>query len=306
MMNSFLEGSVDVVCSFDEVQIDFESLKNSEKESEFMSAAVSLSNELYPNLILLTGIRESNILLNQKEAIISALLLRIAKLFNSFMDLAVNHDSIGTSFLYRGITDCIIDMEILIKRNDDNLFDEFVRHSLYAELEKIVTLEKKIENRAPLPIEQRMLIGIEKDIEQSGYSIDDVRRFPHKRNNKWKNLNSREKITELGCEDMYLFGQNAGNNFIHSNWSTLLYQHLEYHDGGKFSLKYDNHQIRPQLLLAIQQLICIGAQKYISYMFSSEEIKEQLSDVFSQTFEKIIKVDELHETFIVKKQYTKE
>ena len=100
------------MCDFKEVYIDFEKLGNTNREREFMSEITNISNELYHNLILLSGIRESEGLLSRKEAIICGLLLRAAKLFNSFMNLVVNHDSVGATFLYRGITDCIIDMEI--------------------------------------------------------------------------------------------------------------------------------------------------------------------------------------------------
>ena len=289
------------MCDFKEVYIDFEKLGNTNRESEFMSEITNMSNELYHNLILLSGIRESEGLLSRKEAIICGLLLRAAKLFNSFMTLVVNRDSVGATFLYRGITDCIIDMEILIKRDDDELFEEFVRHSLYAEVKKIDTLEQRIENREPLPIEHRMLSGCERDIIRSGYTLEEARSFPSPKKNKWKNLKSPDKISELGYEDMSLFGQNTGNNFIHSNWTTLLYQHLEYHEGGKYSPNYANDIIRPQLPLTIQQLICDGAQAYITYVFSSKEVIECLSNIFSRALRKIVRIDELHEAFLNKK-----
>lgn len=287
---------------FKNIQIDFDELKVANNENEFMSEIVNLSNELYYNLLLLSGMRESEELLSQKEAIICALLIRIAKLFNSFMTLITARDSIGATFLYRGITDCIIDLGYLIKKNDEELFAEFVKLSLYAEVDKIERIEKNIESRGKiLPIERRILSGIEKDIIQSGFTVSEVRSFPSKKNNKWKKLNSSVKIAEQSYDDMYLFSQNTGNNFIHSNWSTLLFQHLEYRDG-KYIPKYDNKQIRPQMLLTIQILICQCAHKYISYMFASEEVKEMLSIPFHQTQSKAERIDELHETFLVNLQ----
>ena len=117
------------MCSFVDVPINFDSLEKAENEGRFMAETVNLSNEVIHNVALLSGSRESEELLSRKEAIICGLLIRITKLFQSFAKLVTQRDSVGATFLYRGITDCIIDMEFLIKRDDDDLFDEFVQHS---------------------------------------------------------------------------------------------------------------------------------------------------------------------------------
>ena len=288
------------MCSFVDVPINFDSLEKAENEGRFMAETVNLSNEVIHNVALLSGSRESEELLSRKEAIICGLLIRITKLFQSFAKLVTQRDSVGATFLYRGITDCIIDMEFLIKRDDDDLFDEFVQHGLYAEVEKMNTIEERIQDREAMPIEKRILSGIERDILRSGYSVQEVKAFPPKKNNRWKNLNSLDKIKALGYEDMYLFSQITGNNLIHSNWPTLLSQHLTY-DEGKYVPKYENMPVHPQMLLTVQTLICRGALRYISYMYSSEELKEYLSKVFKQTLDKVAKLDRLHEAYLVRK-----
>lgn len=287
---------------FCQIPIDFEKLEYATTEGLFIKEAVTISNEVFKNIFILLSVREKP-LLTLEEAIIYGLFLRANKLFCSFIRLTNEDDSIGARFLCRGITDSLIDMMYLIKKDSKELYDCFVQLPFYDVRDQLEKIKKNQETNEPQPIENRMEKSILDMIKKSGKNFNILNDLSSKKDNKWFKIGIKEKFKELGYDEkMHLFMQTNVNNVIHSNWDVILKNHLEYRADNAYEPKLKDVAVRPQMILFINRFLCKSALKFIQWAFVNEEAQEYLGRVFYESLEKIIKIDSMHEDFLIGKQ----
>lgn len=283
------------------ISVDYMVLENAQTESPYIDTAVALANVLIQNWYYLLAIREEATCLSRIEAPIYALLIRATKLFHSFVLLTCNLDSVGASFLYRGIMDCLSDARYLIAYYEPELIKDYIMLPLYAECEKLMYFRNLQQQRELLPIENRILRGIEIDLKRSGITEEDLH-LTSKKMNQWKKIRINEKLQVHGYKQAYLFGQNTGNNIIHSNWTTLLSQHLVSVSDDQYEPMLESKPCRPQLILSLERLLCETAKDFIEWAFTNKSIVEKLKIQFENTLEIIDKIDSLHEKYLNKRK----
>lgn len=126
--------------------------------------------------------------------------------------------------LSRCITESATNLRYLILKNDNALFDSFVKTSLGGERESFDTINANIKARGGkvLPIEKRMLEMFERLCKSSDIKIEDVQ--PGHRD--W-GVNMRHRIEALGVpEHAYVSLQRFGSHAVHGTWVDLLVHHL--------------------------------------------------------------------------------
>ena len=121
--------------NIDIVKYDSENLKKAENESEFTSLAVELFKELaqYFSIISRSYSMDDNNtpkLWNSNEAILSGLMIRIVKLMKGFLEHFCKNENLIMEIISRSLVESAINLLYLLRKNSDELYDEFVKYSL--------------------------------------------------------------------------------------------------------------------------------------------------------------------------------
>jgi len=88
---------------------------------------------------------------------------------------------------------------------------------------------------------------------------------------------------------------------IHSNWTTLLSQHLIFVDKNQYKPRFESKPCRPQLILSLERLLCEAAVHYIGWAYPSKAVVERFSMQFADILGKVEKIDSLHEQYLNRK-----
>ena len=115
--------------------------------------------------------------LSRNQAICAGLLVRIAKYMVSAVKLSADIEHGETvQALNRCIIESAVNLRYLLLKDDDELFDRFVKNSLVAERElyDIIQGNIKVSGGVQLIIEQGMLNSIMETCEQSGLTVEEI------------------------------------------------------------------------------------------------------------------------------------
>ncbi len=290
--------------SFVDQEVNFIRLENAKHEDEFMTESVNLSNEIIINTFLLVGINEdpsiTTMALDRKDAIVYGLMLRSIKLFQSYMELICKRRGEAAKILLRSVLETIVNVQYLIIKDSQELFDEYIKYSLITEKKVLSTLQRNAEERGEkIPIEGRMIKSILNSFIESGCSIDEIQLDPKK--NKWGRITLREKLNEFYSKESYdlLFGET--HHSVHGNWQSLLFEDLRYNsEAQSYELMFKHSNPRPQHVLSAIMLLCGTAEYFIEYSLSIENIKHYALETFRNTFAKAERIDRLHEEFLIR------
>lgn len=147
----------------------------------------SLSFELYKEVGIVATVSASCYIgmpgdphvMPRNQAICAGLLIRIAKFMSAIVVLTATQESREVAMaLMRCIMDTAVTIRFLILRNDDTIYNEFVRRSLSPEGDLFDLVQRNIAARGgePLPVERRLLKTINGLVEASGLTLADVPR----------------------------------------------------------------------------------------------------------------------------------
>jgi hypothetical protein len=170
----------------------------------------SLSFELYKEVGIVAtvcascyiGMPDDPHVMSRNQAICAGLLIRIAKFMSAIVVLTATQESREVAMaLMRCIMDTAVTIRFLILRNDNALYDEFVRRGLSPEGELFDLVQRNIAARGGeiLPVERRLLKTIDSLVEASGLTIADVPR----QHRDWGG-GLRKRLIALGIEDTYV------------------------------------------------------------------------------------------------------
>jgi len=147
----------------------------------------SLSFELYKEVGIVAtvsascyiGMPDDPHVMPRNQAICAGLLIRIAKFMSAIVVLTATQESREVAMaLMRCIMDTAVTIWFLILRNDNAIYDEFVRRGISPEGELFDLVQRNIAARGgeTLPVERRLLKTINGLVEASGLMIADVPR----------------------------------------------------------------------------------------------------------------------------------
>ena len=281
------------------VEVDFNLLSETNNGDDFLVQSVNLSNEVITNVFLILGIKEDDdpnkLEVSHHKAILYGIVLRAIKLFRAYVEMLCKNRDEAESIIGRAIYESLINVKYLIQMNSDELFDEFIKYSLIAEKKLYIQIQDNIKARGnQLPIEERMMISINRSFIRSGFDIGDIQ-MDYKKN-KWGSITLPKKAAALFDKGKIPPGFNHS---VHGNWQSIMFSDLIFNDNSTFTPLYRYRKSKPQLILALMVMFCLASYDFINHVFSREEIKIYASSVFMDTESKIRKIDELHEKFIV-------
>ena len=209
--------------------------------------------------------------LSRNQAICAGLLVRIAKYMVSAVKLSADIEHGETvQALNRCIIESAVNLRYLLLKDDDELFDRFVKDSLVAERElyDIIQGNIKVSGGVQLIIEQGMLNSIMETCEQSGLTVEEINLKP----GNWGG-SFRDKLAALGYDwQAYTVLERIPSHAIHGDWVDLVKNHLVPKDDG-FEPNYDRLNTDGGLLSPIGIFVVEAARDYLGKYFDLPDAK---------------------------------
>jgi len=193
-----------------------------------------------------------------------------------------------TSLLDRSISESAVKIQWLCYKNNTESFVRYAADSLSQDfiLKKQIAGNIANRNGVILEIEQRMLNSIDKCIELSELSeqdINDAKRLP----------NFYSMCNDLKLGDLFYTAiQRMGSHAVHGTWSELVANYLRY-ENGKFHLR--DHEIDTQdvqFIVAIR--LVLGAMKYfLKYIITDVSVISDFVSAIESIDEEIVKIQHI-------------
>lgn len=233
-----------------------------------------------------------------RQAVLGGHLVRMFKLMCFVMEESIEHRDELMSILIRLLAECVINLRYLIREVSDDLIQSYLASSLQHERDLAELVRKNIYERGgeSLPIEDRMLLSIDRTFHKSGISEADL---PKKKIRNWGDKNLYEKAQAIGLSGAYIaiFGGPSRN--VHGGWQDLLQYHLECEPTGLFRPKIEFSRPRPQAVYALTHLISETLLEYIEMLShpAVEPVKQRIEDVIHRNHS----ATTMHEQYLVRK-----
>ena len=208
---------------------------------------------------------EDTIKMKRNQAICAGLLVRISKYMASVAKLSAGIEHGETvQALNRCILESAVNLQYLILKDDDQIYDRFVRNGLRAERELYDIIQENVKSRDGnvLTIEQSMIISIMETLEQSGVKVEDVKL----KAGDWAG-GVRNRFEAIGLDwRAYTSLARIPSHAIHGDWVDLLKNHLR-PKGDGFEPVPDHFQTDGELLSPVGILVLEAVQKYLERYF---------------------------------------
>ena len=217
--------------------------------------------------------------MTRSQAVCMGLLSRISKLMTSVLKLSseVEHGE-TVQIIDRCILESSIDLQYLLKKDDDTVFERFVKVGLKSERELYGIIQENIRNRngQELEIERDMLRSITRTCEHSGMKIEEI----DPKAGSWGG-SYRDRMTEIGLGEGYPIFQGMTSQAVHGSWSDLIRNYLNKNDTG-YEPKSDHTQTEGKLFGPTALFATNAAKVYIDRFFdtrNAEPLVQRLDDL---------------------------
>jgi hypothetical protein len=224
----------------------------------------------------------------RNQAICAGLMVRISKFMRVVMQLSATRDRAEVvCALNRSIMESAINLEFLVRTNDEKYFDQFVKLCLGPERELYDLINTNVSRRngEVWPIEQGMLESINDVCQASGVKIDDV----HRKQVDWGG-NLRQRLEILNKEDQYVGMQRIPSHAVHGTWVDLYQNHLQY-DSKTQLFSPDNRftSVDERIMGPIANLVLEAIAPYVERFFpnipESTLVLERIADLHGRIHE---------------------
>lgn len=286
---------------FEKTEVNVEDIKKYDSENSFMGLAVGLFKEI----AIITTVISCSYRLDENnrprkwtrnEAVLGGLMVRLCKLQSSFLDQICQKRMETAMILLRCLTETLININYLLAKSNDGLFNKFIEYSLREEKRLLNTINKNVAARGQeLPIEKRMKKSIKWAFETSNFKPEDV---DETNRQSWEET-IYKRAKSIGMEEIYFSAFSLPSHDVHGNWQNLLSNHLEYEDG-EFSPNPDWKMPRPQPLFAICVLSTRTDKLYIKEAIPNCPDREKIIKILDDINLRTRITDELHEQFLQK------
>ena len=206
--------------------------------------------------------------MNLNQAVCAGFLSRISKIMVSVAKLSSGeeHGEV-VQILNRCILESSVDLQYLLLKDDDAMYERFVKFGLKGERELYDIIQKNITNRngQELEIERDMLLSIARTCEDSGVKIEEI----NSRAGSWGG-SYRDRMTEIGLEEGYPIFQGMTSQAVHGSWSDLIRNYLNKSDTG-YEPKPDHTQTEGKLFGPTALFATNAAKVYIDRFFDPRE-----------------------------------
>ena len=206
--------------------------------------------------------------LTRNQAVCTGLLSRISKIMTSVLKLSSDSEHGETvQILSRSVIESCIDLQYLLAKDEDAIYERFVRTGLKGERELYDLIQANIAGRngQELEIEQSMLLSIERTCEDSGVKIEDI----NPKEGSWGG-SYRDRLQATGLGDGYPILQGMTSQAVHGSWSDLIRNYLEKSPEG-FKPKPDHTHTDGKLLGPMALFATNAAKAYVEKFFDPSE-----------------------------------
>ena len=198
--------------------------------------------------------------LTRNHAICVGLLVRISKLMLSVMKLSSDDEHGETiQILARCILESSVDLQFLIEKNEESIFEEFVRVGLRGERELYDIIQSDIvqDGGQEFEIQREMVLSILDVCQKSGVSIENI----NSKAGRWGG-SYKDKLELLELEQGYGILQVVTSQSVHGSWSDLITNHLRVTATG-FQPDYRHRQTDGELLGTAAVFAIDAARSYL-------------------------------------------
>jgi hypothetical protein len=230
----------------------------------------------------------------RNQAICGGLMIRIFKLMLVVTQLSAKRDRGEVVYLLnRSIMESAVNLEFLVRKNDDKIFDQFVSYSLGPERELYDLIQEKIKERGGKvePIERSMLASIDRTCRASRVRIEDVKR----KYGEWGG-GIRERLKALDKEERYVAVQRVPSHAVHGTWVDVYQNHLE-HDAETDQFRANNGfvAVDARFLGPVGVIALEATRPYVERFFSQIPESETLVEGIDDLTRRIRETDAVHE-----------
>lgn len=226
------------------------------------------------------GYDGAEIKLDRNRAICAGLLVRISKLMASVVKLSsgIEHGE-TVQVLNRCIIESMVNIRYLLLKDDEEVFERFIKNDLRAERELYDDIRENIASRGgeQLAVEQSMMESILDKCELSGVAIDEI----NSRASSWGG-SFADRVKALGFdESTYTIFQRIPSHAVHGTWMDLLNNHLLRKEDG-FEPNLDHVQTDGELLSPVAIFVVEAVQDYLNKYFDltvARPLRERLASV---------------------------
>ena len=265
------------------IRVDEEVLRTCREKGEFGE----LSFNLYREAIALVWVTcnaygqtvSNGMSLTRNQAVCAGLLSRVSRLMMSVLKLSSGTEHGETvPILSRCILESSIDLQFLLKKDDDTIYERFVETGLKGERElyDIIKCSIRQRNGRELEIEQSMLASINKVCEESGVKIEDI----DPKAGSWGG-SYRDRLKAIDLGDSYPILQGITSQSVHGSWSDLIRNYLN-KCGSGYEPKPDHTQTDGNMFGPIALYATNAAKAYIRKYFDptdAESFIQRLDDL---------------------------
>ena len=198
--------------------------------------------------------------LTRNHAICVGLLVRISKLMLSVMRLSSDDEHGETiQILTRCILESSVDLQFLIEKSEESIFEDFVRVGLRGERELYNIIQSDIARAGgqEFEIQRGMLLSILDVCQKSGVSIENI----NSKAGRWGG-SYKDKLELLGLEQGYGILQVVTSQSVHGSWSDLITNHLRVTETG-FRPDYNHRHTDGELLGTAAVFAIDAASSYL-------------------------------------------
>lgn len=235
----------------------------------------------------------TDVIFGKNQAICVGLLVRIVKFMRATLAILSHGDELGEVILalIRCVGESAINLRYLILKNDDSLFDQYVKVSLGPEREMHDIIKENIEQRKgeTWPAETRMLASIERLFKISGVKIEDVSR----KHVEWGG-HMRDRLKALDMEKAYVVVQRIPSHAIHGTWVDLVLHHLEPKQAG-FEPSFDESPVDTRILASICVFILSATKDYYEKFLAVSPEARPLKVRIDDLVDRLQRVNSAHE-----------
>jgi hypothetical protein len=226
----------------------------------------------------------------RNRAIVGALLARIAKFMAGVLHLGrTGQFGEVVAALNRSIMESAVDVMYLCQPdNAEDRFRRFVADGLSAERALFDRVNENVAARGHrLPIEERLLAGVDGIFRASGLTIDEVKPTA-------RPLDLASRLRALGRESDYLFVQRIPSAAVHGTWLDLLHHHIREVEGG-FSVRFSPSPMDVRLLVPLGIIVLEAAETFVKRHLSAAPEAGLLRTALLDLRGRLILVDRSHE-----------
>ena len=265
------------------VSVDSELLAECRERNEFGGLSFDLYQEAAKLVWVTCSTYYSNngeeIHLTRNNAVCAGLLSRISRIMLSVLKLSSGSEHGETiQILQRCILESSVDLQYLLAKDEDTVYERFIRTGLKGERElyDIIQANIKEKNGQVLEIEQGMLQSIERTCEDSGEKIEDI----DPKAGSWGG-SYRDRLKAIGLGDAYPIFQSMTSQAVHGSWSDLIRNYLQKNEHG-YEPSYDHTQTDGEMFFPMALFATNAAKAYTGKFFDprdAEPIVLRLEDI---------------------------